>query len=841
MVGKGRCTLVAGPLISLAPIDHLGPPTPARLAVELAERMVRPPDNYDPPLVAQFYAGREGLNDLQRYVANRLADVRYRPSLLHLLFPQLPFKTIIYTAQDPLLRAAFRNREVPVSIILPGGSLGSVDDRAIIQLYGSAEQPDTLKLTEDEQRQVFDVSAGLPEDLRSLARREALLFLGYTVNDPDLRDLYLRLRPRDLESLPRAYLAGAGYSQLEQRYWEQHNTTLYDIDALTFIQKLAQALGIPVDLTYELPPLLDSQQRGERDRIKKRLIMLPSFPPHLVIQMQSELGTLVPESEAGIGGAAGEFQAGRTEWLLGNLKLAKKHFQAAIDGDPRLVDAYLSLYDLLLEMDELDEAWQFYQKYVGQIPALALLPVQFEIRKILEQIDLGVSYCVFDLKQERMFTATILRGTFRGQEEELDRFDQQMRTLSSPAIGSYYGYGSYGGKPYILSEYIEGELLSHRLLPEVPYPYQEAMLIARQVADALQDGHNQGVPHLGLQPDNILLTRQGARLVNYGYSQLARLGRLSERQPDGERYDYLSPEQLRGKEGNASSDIYALGTILFKMLTGHTPGVGKFKHPSESNQEVTEAVDVLIDHARERYPDQRFKSAGEMGIEINRITLETMGGQPNQYLRLWLARVSHLYEHLGKGKSLFVVLPLLAVLLAIGLMTNLPEWITLAARILFPLLAYSLLISVPVEWAVREVARRRGLGSLISGGRGMGAILGFVFTLDLISVLGMKTISQFSIRDTSTCKCVPEGVCSSCEWKLLPASPEDLISMYASMLALVLFFTAMAIGIILLFGRIAERRWRDYTMGFYWSFVAIVVLFLILTILGQPERILSYW
>jgi hypothetical protein len=282
---------------------------------------------------------------------------------------------------------------------------------------------------------------------------------------------------------------------------------------------------------------------------------------------------------------------------------------------------------------------------------------------------------------------------------------------------------------------------------------------------------------------------------------------MTARAVNGDSYDYLSPEQLARKKGDERSDIYALGTILYEMLTGHTPGVGSFQQPSETNPEVTESVDVLIDHARERYPDKRFASAADMRTEIDRITLATFGGWFGQYIRAGLAWISNLYEKLVAVRSRLVLIPFLIVLLAVSLIPAVPDGIAFTARIIFPILLNSILVSVLCDWAVRAIARRRGLGSLIRSGRGMGAVLGLIFTIFLVRDLGLPLIFQ---------------------------ETTEMAGNFGAMLALVLFLAAAALGLIMLAAHYAERWWHHYTLGFYWGFLAIVGLMFLATLAGWP-------
>jgi serine/threonine-protein kinase len=106
--------------------------------------------------------------------------------------------------------------------------------------------------------------------------------------------------------------------------------------------------------------------------------------------------------------------------------------------------------------------------------------------------------------------------------------------------------------------------------------YGEAMQIARQITEALEDGHEQGLSHLNLRPSNVMLSSTGVKLVNYGISRLVSINHNINKPLRKYMDDYLAPEQLNRQGGDERSDIYALGTILYEMLTGHPPSVGRF-------------------------------------------------------------------------------------------------------------------------------------------------------------------------------------------------------------------------------------------------------------------------
>ena len=473
----------------------------------------------------------------------------------------------------------------------------------------------------------------------------------------------------------------------------------------------------------------------------------------------------------------------------------------------------LSLFDLLIEKGDTDSAFKVYQDIVKRTPQQAFFPQRYEVRKILGKGELGESYCIFDREENHLLGATILDQVYEFTKEELEQFASQMGKLSSPRISRIMGFNQHRDDTYMLSEFIDGPTLRARLSQGRPLPYQEAMQIARQITEALEDGHRQGLSHLNLRPSNIMLSADGVKLVNYGISRLTSLHRDSNRPAEKYMDDYLAPEQFSGQGGDERSDIYALGTILYEMLTGHPPSVGRFYYPSEVNIEATEAVDILIDHAREGDPDRRFATAEAMRTEMDRISMASLKRGPNQYLRVALAWISERYEKLTSRRGLAFLLPGFVALLAFSILFSFPIQVRLPARLILPLLLNSLLISILCDWVIGALARRRGLGSLSTSGSGMGAILGLVFTLNLIGVLGVPEIAISQVS--------------------------DMLSIFAFMLTLAIFETALALGIMVAIAWITESVFKSYTSGFYWSFVAIVILELILTILRQPAGIIG--
>jgi hypothetical protein len=471
----------------------------------------------------------------------------------------------------------------------------------------------------------------------------------------------------------------------------------------------------------------------------------------------------------------------------------------------------LSLFDLLIEKGDMDSAFKVYQDVLQRTPQQAFFPERYEVRRILGKGELGVSYSIFDREEDHSLAATILDPSYEFTNEELEQFASEIGRLPSPRISRILGFERHRENVYMLSELIDGPNLRVHLAQVKSLPYQEAMQTARQVTEALEDGHGQGLAHLNLRPSNIMLSSEGVKLVNYGISRLTSTKRSSIK--SGKRYmdDYLAPEQLSGQGGDERSDIYALGTVLYEMLVGHPPSMGRFYYPSEVVIEATEADDILIDHARESDPNRRFATAEAMRTEIERISMTSLRKGPNQVLRVALAWITERYKGLTSRRGLVLLLPALVALLAASILYAIPVQIRLPARVILPLLLNSLVISTLFDWVIRALARRRGLGSLSTSGTGMGAVLGLVFTLNLIRLLGIGELSQAT----------------------------DIVAWDAIMLMMAIFETALILGIMIAIAWITERLFESYTTGFYWSFVAIVIIELILTILRQPSWLLA--
>ncbi len=269
----------------------------------------------------------------------------------------------------------------------------------------------------------------------------------------------------------------------------------------------------------------------------------------------------------------------------------------------------------------------------------------YEIVSALGAGGMGEVYRARDSRLERTVAIKVLPQHLSDSTEAKQRFDREARSISSlshPNICHLYDVGREDGISYIVMEYLEGETLAERLC-KGQLTIAQALKVGTEICEGLEKAHRSGVVHRDLKPSNIMLTRSGAKLLDFGLAKPASTvitGSSSQSLVTMSRplttegtivgtFQYMSPEQIEGKEADARSDIFALGAVLYEMVTGKRAFDGKTMASTIAAILAAEPKPIsavqpmsppLLDHTVKtclaKDPDDRFQTAHDVQVNL---------------------------------------------------------------------------------------------------------------------------------------------------------------------------------------------------------------------------------
>ena len=279
---------------------------------------------------------------------------------------------------------------------------------------------------------------------------------------------------------------------------------------------------------------------------------------------------------------------------------------------------------------------------------------------------MGEVYRARDTRLDRTVAIKILPAQFSSDPVRKQRFEREARTISSlnhPHICVLHDIGHQDGTDYLVMECVEGETLARRL-EKGPLPLDQSLQCGMQIAAALDRAHRSGVVHRDLKPANIMLTKSGVKLLDFGLakpvSETFASGQTLSISPATNRpltaegaiigtMQYMSPEQLEGKETDARSDLFSFGAVLYEMLTGKHAFYGKSQasviaailehepQPVSTFQPMTPpALDRLIRTCLAKDPEERIQTAHDAKLQLQWIA--EGGSQAGEAVRFPLAR-----------------------------------------------------------------------------------------------------------------------------------------------------------------------------------------------------------
>jgi Tol biopolymer transport system component len=281
----------------------------------------------------------------------------------------------------------------------------------------------------------------------------------------------------------------------------------------------------------------------------------------------------------------------------------------------------------------------------------------YEILGALGAGGMGEVYRARDTRLSRTVAIKVLPPALAADPEFRERFDREARSISAlshPHICTLYDVGEDANTSFLVMEHLEGETLADRLKTG-PLPVEHVLVIASQIADALDKAHRQGIVHRDLKPANVFLVRDAGvaaapvcKLLDFGLAKMhaaAAPGSMETRlltspPPAGQTpltaqgsllgtFQYMAPEQVEGQEADARSDLWAFGCVLYEMLTGKRAFEGRSQAsliasilerqpaPMSELQPMTPpALSRVVRTCLEKHPDHRFHTAHDLWLHL---------------------------------------------------------------------------------------------------------------------------------------------------------------------------------------------------------------------------------
>lgn len=280
----------------------------------------------------------------------------------------------------------------------------------------------------------------------------------------------------------------------------------------------------------------------------------------------------------------------------------------------------------LLPSDSADRPTLELRTPVRGLARGALFAKRYEVIEDLGEGGMGRIYRVLDRTINEEIALKLIRPEVAANPRTIARFSNELkvaRKISHKNVCRMYHLGEEAGTHFITMEFVDGEDLKTMLKMTKPFSEKTAVGIARQVCEGLAEAHRHGIVHRDLKPSNVMIDREGnVRILDFGIAKSVEAEGLTRTGAMIGTPEYMSPEQVIGEEADPRSDIYALGIVLYEMMTGRLPFQGdnplsiamhhrtsEAAPPIELNLRISEDLNRIILKCLEKSPDNRYPNA----------------------------------------------------------------------------------------------------------------------------------------------------------------------------------------------------------------------------------------
>ena len=318
---------------------------------------------------------------------------------------------------------------------------------------------------------------------------------------------------------------------------------------------------------------------------------------------------------------------------------------------------------------------------MGGAPVAFEAGQQFQHYRLIEKVGeggMGVVWKAVDTRLDRTVAIKVIRHHLSGDARHRERFEREARAISNlnhPHICTLHDVGRHGDIDFLVMEYLDGEVLSDRL-KHGALPLKRALVYGVDIAEALHEAHRLGIIHRDLKPGNIILARQGIKLMDFGLAKIVRpvtttgaatatataepqltmTGSLIGTVP------YMAPELLEGRAADPRTDVFALGCVLYEMVTGRPAFSGSSQAGlistimtvdpppvSALQPSASESLDHAIGRCLAKDPEERWHSTRDLARELTWITAAARVEPPLPGLRRQAPATDYRIEYFKSG------------------------------------------------------------------------------------------------------------------------------------------------------------------------------------------------
>ncbi|MGC2653875.1 MAG: protein kinase [Mycobacterium sp.] len=269
----------------------------------------------------------------------------------------------------------------------------------------------------------------------------------------------------------------------------------------------------------------------------------------------------------------------------------------------------------------------------------AILDDRYRVGPAIAAGGTSTVYRGLDMRLDRPVALKVMDSRYAGDEQFLTRFQMEARTvarLKDSGLVAVYDQGLDARHPYLVMELIEGGTLRELLTERGPMPPHAVVAVLRPVLSGLAAAHRAGLVHRDVKPENILISDDGeVKIADFGLVRAVAAAKITSSSVILGTAAYLSPEQVRDGDASPRSDVYAVGIVVYELLTGHTPFSGDsalsvayqrldtdVPPPGSAIAGVPAQFDELVECAAARDPADRYADALEMRAELDAIAEE---------------------------------------------------------------------------------------------------------------------------------------------------------------------------------------------------------------------------